>query len=246
MNPYSFKLIHDRPNQRLRLVRISNGNFSYSVLADIPLDAPVQIRREDGGQMERAMGRRTMTLMWGDGDKERVSVTAGTNLSVTLEDESTLVKLDSGSAYNFNFVAGSETQPGDHLEQMIRRIIRQSGFLMLGEGLIDLDDGTVKDMTDITVNVGGATMDIPDHTIGVTMSLEAPASTDYVRFTMDGDDPAHATFNGNTIFDREIVLFGKTPGGDGGDASVIPGLKFIRNTAWSGDGVVHIVFWGLQ
>ena len=246
MNPYSFKLIHDRPNQRLRLVRISNGNFSYSVLADVPLNTPIQVRREDGRKKKKVMGRRTLTLMWGDGDKERVSITAGTNLSVTLEDESTLVKLNNGSAYNFNFVVGSESVPGDHLEEIIRRIIRQTGFLMLGEGVINFDDGTVKDMTDITVNVGGAVMAIPANTIGATMSLEAPSSTDYVRFTMDGDDPAHATFNGNILFDKEIVLFGKTPGGDGGDAVVIPDLKFIRNASWSGSGVIHIVFWGLQ
>jgi len=212
---------------------------------DIPLSATVQIRRQDSGIQEPGgLQYRTVVL---DHPFGSVTLTANSSLSFTLEDETTLVTLNDLSAYDFS---SSSTTAGDELEEMLRRVLASTessvitGFQYLGEGVISLPDGAVYDLTDLLENFGGAAMSVPSGAIGMTVSIEAPDDADYARFTLDGDDPAHASFNGHVLYHKEIAHFGQTPVTPLGDPDTLSDMKVLRSASWSGDGVMMITFWG--
>lgn len=245
---YTYKLVHDRDNARLKYIRISTGLHKRTILADVELrKANIQVKRLDGGRQELVNGRRTVQLYWGPGENEKVAITAGSSLSAVLEDETTLLTLDDGSAYNFAFVAATPDLAGDHLEEILYRIIRQTGFRELEYGVWTLEnDSTVQQEAELQEFVGGSNITIPTNAVGATLSVEASTTSEFVRITTHGTDPSNTAQLGFQYFDKDILNIGKTPASPEGDVGQLGRIKLLGGTGIAADIQVHIIFWGLQ
>lgn len=206
---------------------------------NLPLSTPINIVRLDGGRSEQGRGYRNFSIEpFGLSDKFAINVS--TSLSITYEDETTLVPLDNGNPYDF-----AASNAGDQFEEILSRLTASGGVLrLLAEGVLDLDTAAVKVFsTDLKVASGGAVLPLPLGYTGVSLEAEIGMATDYVRYTLNGTNPDHATFLGSRLFDQDKIEIGLTPNGNIGDIAEIANFIALRSGTWT-SGVVHVKVWG--